>query len=610
MGIWHQFQSVPTNLKTQQRDLEVIKLPSDDMIYDIAVLGSGPAGLSAALFGARAGLNVKVLGSATGLLSETTVLDNFPSFPSNKGVAWLDATRRQAIEWGAEFATPGVLAQKVNIVVDDSKRKVFDIQTTEGAIYAWSTIIATGATPRRLDLRQEEVLWGKSLHSCAICDGHLYANETVLVIGGGDSAIDAAHLLARQAQKVILIHRRSEFSAKNTAAVDHVRNTSNIEIVQPYAAIEWVVSAQNEFIGARLRNMQSDKEIEVKASGAFVMIGATPNTAFVKGFVEMDRDGFIAVKPNTRAASADGIFTAGEVSDPTYKQAITAASEGAQAAIDSERWLRTTTGIVTRTRKRNSSSTTTAKSENVLSSKPMETKRVDQHGINCDLNQQNCIRSIVDANAVVVFSKTWCPYCRRALEALAAAGVQNPFVIDLTHQPPTIQATLKEMTGRRTVPNVFIGGRSIGGGDETVALQSKGELVPLLQAAGAVQQGDNSTVDEEKESCDLSEESCIKGIIQKYPVVMFSLEWCPECKRTLEYLSSLGATRPHIIDLDEYKTISNTIRQHMVTLSGRRSVPNLFVGAEHFGGFLQTKSHETELLSAFKKVQWPLSKQQ
>ena len=272
---------------------------------------------------------------------------------------------------------------------------------------------------------------------------------------------------------------------------------------------------------------------------------------------------------------------------------------------------------------------------------------------------QDCINRIIHKYPVVVFSKPSCPYCRKALEALSLAGIsQNEksehndavlHVIDLSQHSNTqeIQRTLKTMTGRRTVPNVFVGGTSIGGGDETSKFQKNGQLVPLLEKAGAfikkniendndtdtssslmknksssssdiiikdgiekVEEKTNTSIDRKTvdkvahatndvggESCDLAYEECFLEIIDKYSVVMFSLSWCPECKRMLELLNRIGVdttnNQVHIIDLDDYKPISGAIRQHMKKLTGRRSVPNLFIDSEFIGGFSQTNEmHE------------------
>lgn len=583
-------------------------------IHDMAIVGAGPAGLTAALFGARAGLDVLVLGSETGLLSETQHLDNFPSYLNGNGPDWLTATKQQALQFGAKFATPGVLATKLY----QREKTLFALTTTasesseEATIYAWSVIVATGATPRHLGLAKEEYLWGKYLHNCAICDGHLYRGKTVLVVGGGDSAMDAALLLSRYAEKVYLVHRRMQWSGKNSAAVQVARQTFNIEFVQPYEVEEWQVhAADNVLIGARLRHAQDHQKEErvLSIDGAFVMIGA----GWLKGMIDLTKDGLVKLVGPTKT-SMPGIFAVGEVADDVYKQAITASAAGAQAAIDAERWLRETRGIDEYSAVVIEPTSNSHQLPPKATVKEQPTPKVVENEIDCDLTKEDCISQLVKKHPVVVFSKAWCPFCRKAREALSAAGIPDPFIVDLTNNDMAaqIQGTLGHMTGRRTVPNVFIGGKSIGGGDETAGLQARGKLIPLLVQGGALvppppEKQDSNRNDKEGEGCDLAVQSCIEEIIHKYPVVMFSLAWCPECKRTLELFHSIGANRPHIVDLDDYsKEVSQQIRYHMLNISGRRSVPNLYIDGEFFGGYLQTlRMHEEGLLvPKLQQVGW------
>lgn len=597
----------------------------DGPIHDIVIAGAGPAGLTAALFGARSGLDVIVLGSEMGLLSETQHLDNFPSYVEGNGPAWLKATKQQALQFGAKFATPGVLATELertalgNKEATEGGHHLFTLTTTsskshEHKIHAWSVIVASGATPRHLGLPKEDLLWGKTLHNCAICDGHLYLDKTVLVVGGGDSAMDAAILLARYAKQVYLVHRRTQLSGKNQEAVTVAQNTANIQMLLPYAVEQWELDSENQLNGARIQNTEDKNDQQLLSiDGAFVMIGATPNTKWLNdgGGLNRDEEGLIQLKGATQT-SIPGVFAVGEVSDNVYKQAITASASGAQAAIDAERWLRETQGVHKHVAIAHTPKVLEPKINIKLETNRREEENLEDSNGDCDLTKEECITRIVKSHPVVVFSKSWCPYCRKALEALSAAGVQEPYIVDLTNisNAREVQGVLKSMTKRRTVPNVFVGGKSIGGGDETTALQAKGALVPLLTQAGALEKPSTSAEDTESngEACDLAEKSCIEEIIQKYPVVMFSLQWCPECKRTLELLRNIGAKIPHIIDLDDYKEISQDIRYHMMNRDGRRSVPNLYIGGEFFGGFKQTSkmNEEGKLISKLKELGWPL----
>ena len=634
-------------------------------IFDVVVTGAGPSGLTAALFASRAGLKVHVLGSAaTGLLSQTKHLDNFPSFSGENGSTlsgpdWVESTLAQAKSWGASFGPPGLFAKSIErqrmagddqgaAYEEENKDVFFALKTsdkTEPEIRAWSVIVATGATPRTLGLRGEDALWGVSLHNCAICDGHLYQETekkptTVLVGGGGDAAMDAALLLARYATRVILVHRRDKFtSAHNLASLNAVRSTPNIEIVTPYVVSEWITMDEDpsQLVGAQLVSPENasgggnGNKKRVDIDGAFVMIGATPNTKWTKNVgIALDEEGLIkttanlATKTNSlssgsmiTASSVPGLFAAGEVTDNIYKQAITAAAAGAQAAIDAERWLREQRGATGTANSMagdvNYAGATTADQKNKM--EPVAAAGNSQEGLDdCDLVSEDCIRSIVGAYPVVVFSKPYCPYCRKALEALSLEGLSAEsdklLVVDLSKHSNTqeIQSTLQSMTGRRTVPNIFVGGKSIGGGDETLSFQQSGELSTMLVEAGALEDHnkDNSSDSSDTESCDLSSEECFRKIIQEYPILLVSLSWCPECKKSLELLDQIGITEDqiHIIDLDDYEEIALDIRAHMKVLTGRRSVPNLFVGGEFVGGYSQTLElhNKGDLVAKFQAV--------
>ena len=652
---------------------------NEKTIFDVVVAGAGPSGLTAALFASRAGLKVLVLGSpSTGLLSQTKHLDNFPSFvgkPTSNtltGPDWVDATLAQTKSWGATFGPPGLFATSMERqrIAEDSD-VFFSLTTSENTeIRAWSVIAATGATPRKLGLAGEDPLWGNSLHNCAICDGHLYQGSeqkpsTVLVVGGGDASLDAALLLARYATKVVLVHRRKEFtSAHNLVSLDAVRATPNIEIMTPYVVEQWITKKEDpsQLVGAQLSSpgASENKKQTIDIDGAFVMIGASPNTKWTeKVGIALDGEGLIQTTANLpmptssmiTASSVPGLFAAGEVTDNIYKQAITAAAAGAQAAIDAERWLREQRGV-TGSANVVSRAADATNDESKLEPVAVNVDGTSDHGDgiqdneegemeNCDLASEDCIRSIVEAYPVVVFSKPWCPYCRKALEALSLVGLpegsEKLLVIDLSKHANThdIQSTLQAMTRRRTVPNVFVGGKSIGGGDETRSFQQNGKLVPLLVEAGALGDDNNGVTEtqrklhkdeaeneeeeeeeseeeeqehwhssSESESCDLSSEDCVRQIVSKYPAVLFSLSWCPECKETLQLLDLMGITEDqlHVIDLDDYEEIALDIRANMKALSGRRGVPNLWVGGENFGGFRQSQKIRGELEAKFREV--------
>mmetsp|Transcript_38534 Transcript_38534/g.93222 ORF Transcript_38534/g.93222 Transcript_38534/m.93222 type:complete len:804 (-) Transcript_38534:126-2537(-) len=676
VGSMHRFlaraeesSSIPSSEKLM--DPPAMEVASSNVEYDIAILGAGPAGLSAAIYGARAGLQVVVLGSQVGLLSETPLLENFPGFfpyPSSgqdeggsssmayTGENWLKMTRNQAHRLGAHFAMPGLLAQSVEIKSEGTAAgKQFSISTQLDSFEAKSIIVATGATSKRLDLPHEESLWGRHLHNCAICDGPSYLGKNVVVIGGGDAAIDAAIYLSRQCQKVTLVHRRNTFDkAKALASLELVKQTSNIEILTPYVVQKWntkKLSGDEDLVltGVTLNHVKNKQVLNIECDGAFLMIGATPNTDWISNRLTLEENGLIRLNNNSNndylsssntagmvsATSVEGIFAAGEVIDAKYKQAITAAAEGAQAALDAERWLRSQqNGPITRAaakmaiqennnNNRNQAIVDQAQQQQQVQTEPEKERELEKNKDNnnnddCNLTEKDCITHIVQKYPVVVFSKPWCPFCRRALEALSIAGLPKPYVVDLSQYPNAfqIQSTLANMTGgRRTVPNVFVGGTSIGGGDETVALQAAGKLRPLLIKVGAiVVDHDAEPAEESLETavnhdlgpppngdygCDLATLECIQKIVKKYPLVLFSLSWCPECHRMFELLGTVGISKPHIIDLDNYKNnrTDRKIRASLVELARSNQVPSLFVGGEALGRYYNVlQLHQSQQL--------------
>merc|ERR1719343_1201065 len=270
-------------------------------------------------------------------------------------------------------------------------------------------------------------------------------------------------------------------------SLEIMKKIANIDILIPYVVTKWVTQSTGggalRLTGAMIQETTTMEQKLIECDGVFLMIGATPNTAWLEETLQLDENGHIELENDLRElmttthTSMNGVFAAGEVIDSTYRQAITAAAAGAQAALDAERWLRQ------KMDPKNKNSMKIAKDPVMMINRVEFTKEES-----CDLTQTDCIQKIVEAHPIVVFSKPWCPYCQRALEALAIEGAKS-FVIDLSKHENTqdIQNTLLQMTGRRTVPNVFVGASSIGGGDETVALQHSGELKALLEQAGAIE---------------------------------------------------------------------------------------------------------------------------
>ena len=496
--------------------------------YDVIVIGCGPAGLTASLYASRMGLSVVVIGSpSSGSLSGTDTLDNFPSFSDNKGgQQWLDATMTQSISFGTKFVDPIWLATGLERVseLENSNDQYLRLTLSSGTshdaarqtLQTKSIIIATGSSPRKLGLPHEASLWGSSIHNCALCDGDLYAsrssstseknNKSVVVIGGGEAALEAVSLLSRiGVANIHWIHRRNEFRARRNAVDNVIRNLPNVKIWQPFVVTEWVVhetAGRKVLEGVRIVGSNVDgvadpeatSSLTIPCDGAFLMIGSEPNTNWLaesglsldsnSGLIQlasaMNEAPELPILNLSTATSLPGVFAAGEVVDDNYRQALTASSDGAKAAMDVERYLRASynTEVVGVDMENAFAGDSPPKAE-------VSSDETVQSYIECDLTSVDCITTLVARHTVVVFSKPYCPYCRRALEALRSVmqNGESPFVVDLTEMGESgwrVQQSLLSMTGRRTVPNVFVRGKNIGGGDETVALHREGKLSRLV----------------------------------------------------------------------------------------------------------------------------------
>ena len=312
----------------------------------IAIIGSGCAGLTAAIYASRAALPPMLIegmaagGPPGGQLSLTSDVENYPGFPKGVlGPELMAGMRAQAERFGTQFFVGDVTR------VDLSKRPF----TIEGegvdtfTITCDALIIATGAKPKKLGLSSEERLWGRGVTSCATCDGHFYKNEDVIVIGGGDTAMEEATYLAKMCRSVTIIHRRDEFRASRIM-LDRAKNTPNIRFEVPWI-VEEVLADENEQVrGVRMRHGKTGAIKEIEAKGFFLGIGHEPNTGLFTGQLKLDEDGYIlaghdAGQKTATATSVPGVFAAGDVADHVYRQAVTAAGSGCQAAIDAERFL-------------------------------------------------------------------------------------------------------------------------------------------------------------------------------------------------------------------------------------------------------------------------------
>ncbi len=307
-------------------------------VKNVVIIGSGPAGHTAAIYAARANLTPFMYegyvmgGSAGGQLTTTTEVENYPGFPEGvEGPELMQLFRKQAERFGT-----GMVQQDV-VEVDFSKRP-FRIKSDETEVLANSVIISTGATAKRMGVPNEEKMWNNGMSACAVCDGALpmFRNQPLMVIGGGDTAVEEGTFLTKFGSKVYLVHRRDELRASKIMQERALKN-EKLDIVWDTVFEDAV--GQDYVTGARIKNVKTNEVKEVEVAGIFYAIGHTPNTSVFKGQIDLDEKGYITLKPGTQETSVEGIFAAGDVHDQKYRQAITAAGTGCAAALEAERWL-------------------------------------------------------------------------------------------------------------------------------------------------------------------------------------------------------------------------------------------------------------------------------
>ena len=302
-------------------------------VRNVIIIGSGPAGYTAALYTARADLKPLVFeGSVTagGALMNTTEVENFPGFPDGiMGPELMDNMRKQAERFGAELVADDVV--EVDLLADP---KV--VKTYTAAYHAKAVILAMGSQYRELGLESEKRLSGRGVSWCATCDGFFFRDQDIAVVGGGDSAMEEAIFLTRFAKSVTVIHRRDTLRASKIMqdrafANEKIRFLWNSQVVD--------ILGEDRVTGVRVRNVHTGEETELQVTGVFIAIGHEPRSALVKGQVALDEQGYIIVDSPTTRTNIEGVFAAGDVVDHTYRQAITAAGTGCAAALDAERWL-------------------------------------------------------------------------------------------------------------------------------------------------------------------------------------------------------------------------------------------------------------------------------
>jgi len=305
-----------------------------DEINKVVILGSGPAGLTAALYTARANLSPLVIegNEPGGQLTITTEVENYPGFEHGvQGPEMMEVFRRQVLRFGTRM-----LGGEVTEV--HFKKWPFEIVVEGKETKAESVIVATGATAKLLGIDSEKRLMGYGVSACATCDGAFFKDKEAVVVGGGDTAMEEANFLTRFVTKATVVHRRDALRASKIMQ-DRARKNPKIEFIWDSAVDEIFGDQKGGVSGVNLKNLKTDKITDFKTDAVFVAIGHQPNTAIFKGQLDMDEIGYLRVKPGSTYTSIDGVFAAGDVADSVYRQAVTAAGTGCMAAIDAERWL-------------------------------------------------------------------------------------------------------------------------------------------------------------------------------------------------------------------------------------------------------------------------------
>jgi thioredoxin reductase (NADPH) len=300
----------------------------------IMILGSGPAGYTAAIYAARANLLPLVIEGEEpgGQLMLTTEVENFPGFPEGiLGPTLMEQMKKQAERFGARFEYGRVTG--INL-----KQRPFQVVVDDSTTYETdAVIIATGASAKLLDIPGESELIGRGVSTCATCDGFFFQGKSVIVVGGGDSAMEEALFLTKYASEVTIVHRRDALRASKVMQ-DRARNNPKIRWQMNQTPVE-VLSQNGKVSGLRVRNNATGQLEDLAADGVFIAIGHRPNTDFLKGQLDLDPVGYIPVQGSTSQTQIEGVFACGDVADPWYRQAITAAGSGCRAAMDAERWL-------------------------------------------------------------------------------------------------------------------------------------------------------------------------------------------------------------------------------------------------------------------------------
>jgi thioredoxin reductase (NADPH) len=300
----------------------------------MVIIGGGPAGLTAAIYGARANLQPLVFEGymAGGQLMETTLVENFPGFPDGiDGPELMQRMRAQASRLGARFVTEDVSEVAF-------RPKVHRIKASGGETETLTVIIATGATAKKLGIEGESELSGRGVSWCATCDGYFFKNKDIVVIGGGDSAMEEAIYLSAMCRNVNIIHRRDKLRA-SALMQGKTKKISNIGFVLEHIPLAFLPCEEGLLGAVRLKHVKTGKERIMEVDGAFVAIGHIPQTGLFKGQLAMDENGYVATEEGSSRTSVEGVFSAGDVQDSVYQQAVTASGSGCRAALDAIKYL-------------------------------------------------------------------------------------------------------------------------------------------------------------------------------------------------------------------------------------------------------------------------------